>query len=179
MNTGAEFVWPAAADGRISVWVRPARILLLLALLAGPASATPEYPRMGPDIFDPRVDGEELVTAALGRARETDRRVLLLFGANWCPWCRRLHAIMSADRRIRATLAARYILVHVDANTRRDQRRNAALIARYDNPLRFGLPVFVVLDPHGKLLATQDTQSFAAPEDREVADRLHRFLAGN
>lgn len=136
MQTGD--VTGLGGGGGTSAFAALLRLVILMALFAVPVSAAPEYPRMGPDIFDPAAKGEDLVAAALARARETDRQVLLLFGANWCPWCRRLHAIMSTDHRIRETLAARYILVHIDANTRRDKRRNAALIARYGNPSTMG-----------------------------------------
>lgn len=154
------------------------RRLLILALLAWPVvtGAAPEYPRMGPDLFDPAADGEALVSAAISRTRGEGKHLLLFFGANWCPWCRRLHRVMATDSRIRAHLERHFVVVHVDANTRLDRKRNAAVIARYGNPLRFGLPVFVVLAPDGTLLATRETQSLAAPTDAEVAARVAAFL---
>ncbi len=132
---------------------------------------------MGPDIFDPGAPAEELIEAALARAGREHKRVLLFFGANWCPWCRRLHRVFAADEDIGSLLNQGFVLVHVDANTRRDKKRNASALARYGNPQRFGLPVFVVLASDGTQLATQETQSLAAPTDEEVAGRLRRFLA--
>jgi thioredoxin 1 len=134
------------------------------------------YKNMGPDIFDPRAAGEDLIAAALTRAAEHGQRVLVLFGANWCPWTRRLDHLLKTDRRIGEVLQHSYVLVYVDANTRKDKQRNATAIARYGNPVRFGIPVFVVLDHDGRQLTTRETQSLAAPTDDEVAVRLRQFL---
>lgn len=132
---------------------------------------------MGPDIFDRRVAGEELVSRAIAEAQRDDKRILLLFGANWCPWCRRLHKDLTEDRRVRAVLSKRFVLVFVDANTRNDPKRNAALLERYGNPtLQFGLPVFVVLDRDGKQLATRETASLAADTDAVEVERILAFL---
>lgn len=132
---------------------------------------------MGPDIFDPRAQGDELIAGALARASREHKRVLVLFGANWCPWTRRIDHALRQDAAIRQELQRSFVLVYVDANTRKDKKRNALVIERYGNPLRFGLPVFVVLAPDGALLATRETQSLAARTDGEVAERLRRFLS--
>lgn len=137
----------------------------------------PEYPRMGPDIFDTRVDGADLISSALSDSRASGKRVLLFVSANWCPWTRRLHAILHETPALRRGLGEHYILVYLDANTRRDQRRNASVLERLGNPQkRLGIPVFVLLDREGNVVSTQETQSFAAPTDSEVAVRLSRFL---
>ncbi len=74
-------------------------------------------------------------------------------------------------------LSKRFVLVFVDANTRNDPKRNAALLERYGNPtLQFGLPVFVVLDRDGKQLATRETASLAAGTDAVEVERILAFL---
>jgi len=152
--------------------------LLLLALLFPVLRAAPEYPRMGPDIFDRQVKGEELVAQAVTRAQRKGKRVVLLFGANWCPWCRRLHHAFTDDPGVVAILQRSFVLVHVDANTRNDRKRNADIIARYGDPLqKYGLPVIVLLEADGRQLVIQETASWAAPADEEVANRVAAFLA--
>jgi thiol-disulfide isomerase/thioredoxin len=158
-------------------WImRTSVILLSLLLPAAPLAGAPEYPRMGPDIFDREKPGEALVAAAIERAGKERKRILLFFGANWCPWCRRLHRVFATEPDLRELLREHFLVVHVDANFRREKDRNAALLERYGNPLRFGLPVFVLLEVDGRPLTTQETQSFAAPTDEEVACRLREFL---
>lgn len=153
--------------------------LTLLLLLGTGLTVCPaqEYRQMGPDIFDPQAAGAGLVSRALVQAGSDHRRVLLFFGANWCPWTRRLHRALSADTKVLPLLRGHFVLVYVDANTRKDKLRNAAVIEQYGNPLRFGIPVFVVLEWNGAMLATQETQSLAAKTDEVVADRVRDFLA--
>ena len=119
--------------------------------------AAPEYPARGPDIYDPAADGSALIRAAQDQARAGRRRVLLDFGANWCPWCHALHGLFTSDERVRRRLADGYVVVMIDVNRRRGTARNAAVNARYGDPARLGLPVLVVLDVDGRPLVTQET----------------------
>lgn len=151
--------------------------IVLLAAAAEP-SVAPEYPRQGPDLFDPQANGEILIDLALKQARVSERRVFVFVGANWCPWTRRLHRLMQDSPMFQQTLQRKFVIVYLDANTRHDRRRNAAVLARLGDPQRrLGIPVFVLLDTEGRVELTQETQSFAAPDDATVAARLDRFAA--
>jgi thioredoxin-related protein len=152
-------------------------VVALFFLLGASMFAAPEYPRMGPDIFDPQGKGETLIDAAVTQARQDKKRVLVLFGTNWCPWCRQLHQVLGSEPRIIGRLRQRFVLVYVDANTRNDKARNRSVNERFGNPLRYGIPVFVVLDAEGNLLTTRETQSLADATDKGVADKLLMFLA--
>ena len=102
---------------------------------------------------------------------------MLIFGANWCPWCRRLHQVFTVAPAVRARLRDDFVLVYVDANTRNDKKRNVAVQERYGNPIqKHGLPVMVVLDSDGRQLTTRETSSLSAPTDEEVARRVAAFL---
>ncbi len=133
-------------------------IVLALAMLA-PAvlAAAPEYPARGPDIYDPAADGSALIRAAQEQARAGRQRVLLDFGANWCPWCHALHHLFNSDDRVRRLLADAYVVVMIDVNRRHGTARNAAVNEHYGDPIRLGLPVLVVLDADGRPLVTQET----------------------
>jgi thioredoxin-related protein len=150
---------------------------LLAALLAMPLLAAPEYPQMGPDTYDTKANGEKLIGDAIGQAKHEHKRVLVLFGANWCPWCRRLHRALTFDQTVADSIRRSCVLVYVDANTRNDRKRNASVIEKYGNPLQYGLPVFVVLDPDGTRLTTRETQTLAGATDSLVAEKLLSYLA--
>jgi len=153
-------------------------LLLLLTWFAPLLRADSEYRAMGPDIFDRHVKGEVLIDQAIARAQKENKRIVLIFGANWCPWCRRLHRAFTEAPAVLAQLRDDFVLVHIDANTRNDRKRNAAVQERYGNPIqKHGLPVLVVLDGDGKHLATRETSSLSAPTDEEVARRVAAFLA--
>jgi thioredoxin-related protein len=152
------------------------RLLSLFILLAGAVAlrAAPEYPNQGPDIYNPQADGTEQVAAALTRAKAGHQHVLLMFGANWCVWCHRLHRTFAADTAVAKALKENYVLVLIDVNTRKGVKRNAAVNERYGNPIRHGLPVLVVLDAAGRPLTTQDT---GALEDGKSAHDSAKVLA--
>ena len=157
---------------------RPGVILFVIAAVAAFAvPAKPEYPMMGADIFDAKVSATKIIDGAVTQAKHENKKVLLFFGANWCPWCRRLHAAFSQDPAIQARLSQKFVLVYVDANTRNDRKRNAEVLTKYGNPVeQFGLPVLVLLDTNGRRLTTRETASLAADTDKEVAVRVLAFL---
>ena len=135
------------------------RLIILALTVVAPAmlAAAPEYPARGPDIYDVAADGSALIHAAQEQARAGHRRVLLDFGANWCPWCHALHRLFTTDEPVRRVLADRYIVVMIDVNRRHGVARNAAVNAQFGDPVRFGLPVLVVIDADGHPLVTQET----------------------
>ena len=125
-------------------------------LSAALAAGADEYPALGPDIYDTHASGTALIGAALAQARVEHKIVLIVFGANWCPWCRKLDATMKSNRAVITELEKSFIVVLVDLNLRHG-KRNAEVNARYGNPLQEGLPVLVVLDASGKQLTTQES----------------------
>lgn len=151
--------------------------LALLLPVVPMVAASPEYRSMGPDIFDPRTKAEDLIAQAVTRATREDKRILLLFGANWCPWCRRLQATLTTDPAVRQKLQQKFVLVYVDANTRNDKLRNATVLEKFGQPtLEHGLPVFVILDREGRQIGTRETATLAADTDAKVAARVLAFL---
>lgn len=157
---------------------RFAHLLFFFSAVTAWLGAKPEYPSRGPDIYDPKVSAEKLIADAVLQAKHEDKRVLLLFGANWCPWCRRLHRTLTEEPAVQARLRQKFVLVFIDANTRHDKQRNAGVIEKYGDPLRFGLPVFVVLDRDGTLLTTRETASLVGntDTDAQVAANVIAFL---
>jgi len=155
----------------------PPLAFLALALLGAlPLRADPEYPKMGPDLFDVHADGDAQVAAALARATAEHKRVLLDFGANWCIWCRRLHSTFETDPSVSKALQRDFIVVMVDVNTRNGTKRNDALVARYGNPTEHGIPVLVVLAADGKQLTTKDTGELEEGDGHSPA-KIVAFLA--
>jgi thioredoxin-related protein len=130
---------------------------LLFTLLTLTLTAAPEYPEMGPDIYDTKANGQEQISAALQKAGPGHKHVLVVFGANWCIWCHRLHETFATNEKIAAALRASYEVVLIDVNTRHGEHRNSEVDNRYGSPTKQGLPVLVVLDSKGNQLTTQDT----------------------
>ena len=138
--------------------------------------ADPEYPAKGPDLYDTQADGSVLIAQALQRAGAEHKRVLVDFGANWCIWCRRLHATFETDPAVSKALDAGFVVVMVDVNSRKGVKRNAAVNERYANPIQHGLPVLVVLDSDGRMLTTKDSGELEEGEGHSPR-KILAFLA--
>src|SRR5690242_15686933 len=68
-----------------------------------PSTAKPEPP---PPIYDEKADGSAAIRAALASAKRENRRVLIQWGGNWCPWCHRLFNQFKADRELAKILSS-------------------------------------------------------------------------
>ena len=64
-----------------------------------------------------------------------------------------MSGLLNTNAEISKIVKENYLAVLIDV----DKGHNADVVKQYGNPVRFGLPVLVVLDSDGKQLATQDT----------------------
>lgn len=148
--------------------------LTLLPVAA--ARAATEYPKMGADIYDVHADADADIARALAQATAEHKTVLLDFGANWCIWCHRLHTTFETDAGVSKALDQGFVVVPIDVNTRHGEKRNAAVVTRYGNPVEHGIPVLVVLDADGKQLTTKDSGELEEGDGHSPA-KILAFLA--
>ncbi len=122
-----------------------------------------------PPIYDEDADFSTAVERALAQATRENKRVLLMFGGNWCGWCHKLHELFEADAAIREALASGYVLVMIDSHN------GEAIATRFETPLDEGVPYLTVLDADGDVLVRQETGSL---EDgpRHDAAKVLAFL---
>ncbi len=118
------------------------------------------------DLYPPENDANAQIKTALTRATRDHKRVLIVFGANWCYDC---HVLDAAFHRaeIEPLLEANFFVVHVDIGK---GDRNQEIMRRYGVPMEKGIPALVVLEGDGKLLYSQRNGEFEAarslgPED--------------
>ncbi len=165
--------------GQRVLCLSPVSLILLAAIPACTARAGSEKePKSKPDrpaIYDTKADGEKQIADALKIAAHDNRRVLLKFGANWCPWCHQLHRLFKEDARVAAKLKESYELVLIDVDTVDGKKHNENVDAKYGNPMKLGLPVLVILDSDGKQLTTQSTEVFEV-EDHHDPEKVLAFL---
>ena len=141
--------------------------LTLTALLLATVLRAAEYPQQGSDIYNPGADGKAQIADALRAAKADGKHVLLDFGANWCPWCHKLHHVFTTNPEVKERLSRDYVLVYIDVNMRKGTKRNTDVNEKYGNPIKEGLPVLVVLDADDRLITTQET---GALEDGDYHD---------
>jgi thioredoxin 1 len=108
----------------------------------------PQPATLNPKLYPPNVDAKAEIKQATAQATREHKRILLIFGANWCYDCHVLdYALHETDA---APLAKRgFIIVHVDVG---EYNRNLDLASQYQIPLKRGVPALAVLESDGKLL---------------------------
>jgi|SRR5271166_2266507 len=117
-------------------------------------------------IYVPGLNAHAEIVQALKLASQQHKRVLVIFGANWCFDC---HVLELAFHRpdVAAVLTPNFEVVHVDVG---EYDKNLDIMQQYEVPKARGIPAIAVLDSSGKLLYSQKGGEFEkarslAPED--------------
>lgn len=131
--------------------MRLAALLAALVLLVPAARAEDDHPRP----FDSNFNAMPVVDAALEEARERDRRLLLILGANWCHDSRGL-AHHFEDAELARTLDENYVLRFIDIGWR---EQNQDVAARFGVQAVYGTPTVLVIDPDRERLLNRDSRS--------------------
>jgi len=108
-------------------------------------------------IYPVDADAHAELKEAEERAAAEHKRVLLVFGANWCYDC---HVLDLAFQRpdLAPVLAAGYVVVHVDLGD--DEKKNADLVQQFEVPLNRGIPALAVVESSGALVVSQKNGEF-------------------
>jgi len=112
---------------------------------------------MKKNLYPADVDAHAEIKEAQQQAAKGQKRLLLVFGANWCFDC---HVLDLAFQRpdLAPVLAANYQVVHVDLGP--DEHKNADLVQQYEIPLNKGIPALAVAESDGKLVVSQKNGEF-------------------
>jgi thiol-disulfide isomerase/thioredoxin len=123
------------------------------------ADETPKESRQ--KIYDESANGERQVSDALVLAKNESKNVFLLFGANSCVPCLKLHAFIESEKTVSEALRSNYILVPIACV----KPHNQDLISRYGAANGFGMPFIVILGANGLYLTTKDTTELGSTSD--------------
>ncbi len=152
---------------------------LALMLGAGPSVGwaqmqPPAVPSTHRHIYPEVSDGEHDVQAAIAQARIEHKRVLIVFGGDWCGDCQvldiNLHDPANAE-----LVAKNFVVVHVNIG-RMDQ--NVELAHRYGVPLKRGVPAISVVSGRGDVVYAQaegDFASMRSMDPRSVTEFLTKW----
>ncbi|MBB5017282.1 protein disulfide-isomerase [Chitinivorax tropicus] len=142
-----------------------ASTLAAAGTLQVPLDKTKPYP------YDEQADAKADLRTAQAAARADGKKVLVVFGANWCPDCRGLsHELINGETA--KIVAASYHVVKVNIG-RWDKNLDIAEI--YGKPQAKGIPALVVLDQEGALLKKMDGEALDKVREGHDAD-IAKFL---
>jgi thioredoxin-related protein len=108
-----------------------------------------------PKVYDEQADARQQIDAAVGEARRDNKRVLVVFGGNWCGWCVKLHKLFDENADIGQLLLYEYATAWIDVDR---LEKHADLAKQYSKLIDdHGVPYLAVLAADGTVLGTQDS----------------------
>jgi hypothetical protein len=128
----------------------------------------PQPSTLNPNLYSKDVNAREEIKNAVERASREHKRVMLVFGANWCYDCHVLDfALHNSDA---APVAEKnFIVIHVDIG---EGKLNSDLVREYKIPLDKGVPALAILGSDGKLLYAQQNGEFEAARSMDPDDLI-------
>jgi len=107
-----------------------------------------------PKLYNPAANAKADIEAAVKKAAQESKHVLLQIGGNWCSWCILFHNKVSSNDTLKTALENNYVAYHLNYSP---ENKNEDILASLGYPERFGFPVFVILDGKGNRLHTQNS----------------------
>jgi thioredoxin 1 len=139
-------------------------LLGVVAVCASRALAT-DWP------YNEKADAGADVRHALAAARSDHKKVLLVFGANWCGDCRALDKAMHGSSQ--HLIDDKFEVVKIDVG---NFDKNLELAGRYGNPIAKGIPAVVVLGARGHMIYS--TRGGELANARRMGDQgIYDFLS--
>lgn len=92
--------------------------------------------------------------AALDKAHEIQRPILIEFGGDWCKWSHRMHRLLASKEAQTHLQQVIYLRCPVEQDGR------MPIEEERDIPTFDSVPFFVLLDPEGCVIDSQNTEPF-------------------
>jgi thioredoxin-related protein len=134
--------------------------ILFTLLLAGcdlfDSESTAVNPASLPDFsqkYDPARDPGSDLNFAVASAKESNQRILMLVGGDWCPWCRAMDKFIKENDELYTLLHENYVLLKVYYGR---ENYNRDFLAGF--PRMIATPHIFVLESDGSLLHSQGTE---------------------
>ena len=157
----------AAFRCRVCSW--PSLVALLLAALIalGGCSETPS----GKGPYDVSADPESQYKDALLLANAEQKRVLIIFGANWCPDCRAFAKELGTDP-LQRLISDNFVPLNVNIG---NWDENMDFVARFGKPVAQGIPSIAVADGDGKIRFVTQAGELASVRQTSSQDLFQWF----
>ena len=135
-------------------------------LVPRPVRRLPEPARPNIQLYPPPEEAQAEISSALAAATKDHKRVILVFGGNWCYDCHVLDTTFRS-KDFAPLVNANYHVIHINVG---NYDANLDLAGKYQIPLNKGVPSLAILDPDGKLVVSQKQGEFEStvrigPED--------------
>ncbi|MFN5425773.1 MAG: thioredoxin family protein [Bacteroidota bacterium] len=125
-------------------------------------------------LYNPKANARADISKASAKARSEKKHILIQAGGNWCGWCIEFNRFVHADKKIDSIMNSSFIVYHLNYSP---QNTNYEVFQQYGFPVRFGFPVFLVLNGEGQLIHTQNSSYLELGRSYD-AEKVKEFLLG-
>jgi thiol-disulfide isomerase/thioredoxin len=131
---------------------------------------------------------ETVLTQAYAQAAKENKKVILIFHASWCGWCKKMDASLN-DPSIKPLFDNNYVIIHLDVLEQPEKKSlenpgSTEALTKFGGE-KSGLPFWLVLDAKGTVLADSQIRpagaALTAPGDNvgcPAADNEVAFFNG-
>ncbi|HLJ89195.1 MAG TPA: thioredoxin family protein [Candidatus Angelobacter sp.] len=134
-----------------------------------------KIPMVRPNLYPAEANGREEIQSAIKEAGATNKRVLIVFGANWCGDCYALDYGFHRPK-IEPLLTSNFQIVHVNVG---QFDKNLDIVKQYKVPLEKGIPSLAVLDGRGGLLySTPEFEKAHIMSEDDIIQFLNTWKPG-
>lgn len=144
-------------------------LLFLLFFISLQSAFSAELPQYSIS-YDPSRDAFQDGRDAIKLAKNTNRRILIELGGDWCKWCHLLDRFFNKHPDVKAQLHQTFVLLKVNVSEEND---NAEFLKVF--PASLGYPHMYVTESNGKLLLSKDTAEFLVKHKYSV-QRFKEFF---
>ena len=124
-------------------------------------------------LYNPAADADKDIAAAVKKAKEQHKYVLIMGGGNWCSWCVEFARFAKADPQIDSVINSAFIWYHLNFSK---ENKNEKTFAQYGFPQRFGFPTFVILNENGERIHTQNSEYLEDGKKSYNKEKVQDFL---
>lgn len=121
--------------------------------------------------YDEQADARAAVAAARKEAVQSQKFLMVTFGANWCLDCRTLHRNLRSED-VAGYTEGLFLFVNVDVSK---FNRNRDVAAELGVDLSRGIPVAIFFDPAGQLIGTTN-EGQLEPARRYSSKQILKFV---
>jgi thioredoxin 1 len=127
---------------------------------------------INPNLYPAGANASKEIQAARLSAQKQNKRILLVFGANWCIDCHILDRAFHQPR-VAPLLEGNFVVVHVDVG---QYDKNLSLARQYHVDLGKGVPSVAVIDASNKLLkSSSEFERAHLLTEQDVIDFLNEW----